>query len=133
MVTQLVPFIDQATHDLLITGDMLTNHEKGRAGVMRGQDIQDARRRRCVRAVVERQGDEWPRVRLLEQDVRETPAEPADHGAGPEQGRDDDGEQTKKVRDSLTHDPEGVLAMFAGRATPRPREYRSDNQGIIAL
>ena len=46
-----------------------------------------------------------PAFGLLEQDVRETPAEPADHGAGPEQGSNDDGEQAKKVRDSLTHDP----------------------------
>ena len=52
--------------------------------------------RRCVRAVVERQGDEWPRVRLLEQDVREAPAEPADHGTGPEQGGDDDGDRDQE-------------------------------------
>src|SRR5215204_4438736 len=99
-----MPFGDQATHDLLVTGDILTNHEKGRTRLMRGENIQDARRRRHVRAVVKRQGDELPRVRLLEQDVRETPAEPADHGAGPEQGRDYDGDETKKVRDSLMHD-----------------------------
>src|SRR5215217_8259240 len=47
--------------------------------------------------------DEWARVRLLEQDVRESPAEPADDRTGSKQGRDDDGEQPKKVRDSLTH------------------------------
>ena len=46
-----------------------------------------------------------PAFGLLEQDVRETPAEPADHGAGPEQGRRYDGDETKKVRDCLTHDP----------------------------
>ena len=97
-------------HDLLVTGDMLTNHEKGRSGLMRGQDIQDARRRRCVRTVVERQGDEWPCVRLLEQDVRETPAEPADDRAGSEQGRDDDGEQAENVGESLTHDQE-IIAL----------------------
>src|SRR5215211_7788760 len=62
VVAQLVPFVDQATHHRLVTGEMLTNHEKGRVGVMRRQDIQDARRRRCMRTVVERQGDEWPRV-----------------------------------------------------------------------
>ena len=43
-----------------------------------------------VRAIVERQGDEWPRVRLIEQDVRESPAEPADHRTRPDQGSDDD-------------------------------------------
>ena len=107
MVAQLVPFVDQAAHDLLVAGDMLADHEERGAGVMLGQDIQDARRQRCVRAVVECQGDERTRVRLLEQDVRESPAEPADHGAGPEQGRGDDGEQAKKVRDSLMHDRSG--------------------------
>jgi len=57
-----------------------------------------------VWAVVERQGDEATCVRLLEQDVRESPAKPAHYGAGPQQGRDGDGEQAKKVRDSLTHE-----------------------------
>jgi hypothetical protein len=104
VVAHLVPLGDQPAHHLLVAGDVLANHEKGGASVMLGQDVQDARRRRGVRAVVECQGDEGPRVGLLEQDVRESPAEPANHGAGPEQRRDDDREQTQKVGESPTHD-----------------------------
>src|SRR5215218_6020501 len=121
VVAQLMPFVDQATHDLLVTGDMLTNHEKSGVGVVRGQDIQDARRRCCVRAVVERQGDEWPRVRLLKQDLRKLPAEAADHGTGPEQGSNDHGDHNEKVRDSLIHDLTGNVCSEGNAESSKNR------------
>jgi hypothetical protein len=112
VVAQLVPFVHQAAHDLLVAGDMLANHEKCGTRVMRRQDIQDARRRRGVRAVVERQRDERACLHLLKEDVREAPAEPADHRTRSEQRSDDDRDQAKQLRGSLTHEPWPACRRF---------------------
>lgn len=104
MIAKLVTFADQAAYDRLIASNPLTDHEKGGVCVMLRQDIQNTRCQYGMRAVIEREGDKGSRVRSLKQDVREAPAEPADHGPGPEQGRNDDGTQAKEVRGSLTHD-----------------------------
>ena len=79
-------FVNQTAQDRLVPWDVRTNNEERGAGIMLGQHVQDARRQCLVRSVVERQCDERLRGLMAEEDVRELPAEPADHRAGPDQG-----------------------------------------------
>jgi hypothetical protein len=82
-------------------------------GIVLGQRIEDVRRHRRVGAVVERQGDEPFRCWQMEQDLREPPGKPADHGTGTNQASDAGRAQPKEERNTNAH--HRLASFHAGR------------------
>ena len=103
VVPQLVFLVDDAAEDFLVAGDTVADEEEGGMGVVLGQGVEDSRGPRRVGAVIDRERDQRLLGLAVEQNVRISAGQPADHGSGSDQREQDKGSETEREGDAFTH------------------------------